>query len=135
MEELILAIDILIDGAMEVKGKTGEASMITFHGKVDCPLFKGVVIPGGVDTQKEKYGEPRLMSARYLLEGTDDQGKPCKIFIENNGNTRDENGIMQTVPTIYTDSESLSWLETTPLRGTVNPQEGGVQIRFFGAVR
>lgn len=131
MMELVLAIDIFIDGAMEVKGKKGEACMISFHGNAQSPYFKGIVIPGGVDTQKEVYGEKRMLSARYVLNGTDDKGKACKIFIENNGTADWVDGAMHTVPVIYTDSESLSWLECTPLKGTVTPQEGGVKIQFY----
>ena len=127
----ILTLDVKLTGFMEVKGHDGEACMITFEGKTfPGPYFSGTILPGGVDTQKEFHGSPRLLSARYILEGKDDAGKECRIFIENNG-TVTEDGI-STVPTILTDSESLKWMETAKLTGKVeNGEPGHVTIRIW----
>lgn len=127
----VLTIDVEITGASEVKGKTGEAVMIHFSGSADCELFKGRILPGGVDTQKEWYGNPRSLSARYMLEGTDKAGNPCHIFVENNGMTEVEKGIMGTIPKILTDSEELAFLETANLIGTITPASNGVTIHIF----
>jgi hypothetical protein len=127
----VLTIQVEITGATEVKGKTGEALMIYFGGSVDCELFKGRILPGGVDTQKEWYGEARTLSARYTLEGADCSGKPCHIFIENNGVSEGDKGITKTVPRIITDSDALAFLETAKLTGTISPAEKGVTIHIF----
>ncbi len=128
----VLTIDVRLTGFHEVKGGTGEACMITFDGTASGPFFNGRILPGGVDTQKEFYGEPRSLSARYILEGTDDKGEKCAVFVENNG-AMGEDGI-RTVPRILTDSASLRWLETAQLSGTVEDGEPGhVTIRICAA--
>jgi len=130
----ILTIDVKLTGTIEVKGHTGEASMITFEGKTKTsPYFNGTILPGGVDTQKEFSGEARSLSARYILEGTDHTGKVCRLFIENNG-TSGPNGI-NTVPRILTDSEALKWMETAALSGQVEGGDPGhVIIHIFADI-
>lgn len=127
----ILTIEVCIKHALEVKGKSAEVVMITFDGNCDSENFKGKILPGGVDTQKEFYPEKRTLSARYMLEGVDKVGKLCHIFIENNG-VANENGMVEkTVPKIITDSECLSWMENAHLSGTITSWEKGVIIHVF----
>lgn len=127
----ILTIDVVIDVCEEVKGKTGEAAMILFIGSVDCDAFKGKILPGGVDTQKECGGENRSLSARYILEGVDYQGQSCRIFIENNGVMNPKKGLEYTIPRILTDSDALSYLEKEDLIGTITPSDKGITIHIF----
>ena len=128
----VLIFNIEITGSEKVSGRTGEGEMICFTGDADCPEFKGKVLPGGVDTQKEQKGGRRTLSARYILEGTDREGKPCRIFVENNGILDENRQLEYTVPLIYTDSEALSYLETAKLRGTITPfGTMGIQIHIF----
>ena len=75
-------------------------------------------------------GAATVLSARYILEGVDRDGKDCRIFIENNGSAA-ENGDMHTTPMIITDSSALSYLETERLSGTIEPWEKGVIIHIF----
>ena len=133
MEKTILTIDVLLDEIFNVEGTAGKATMILFHGSSDCDNFKGKILPGGVDTQKEPAGKPRILSARYILEGKDLEGKDCHIFIENNGEVEpiSDGGVIRTKPIIYTDSEALKWMETADIRGTVTGAPGGVTISFF----
>ena len=113
-----------------MKGGKGEALMILFEGTADCDNFKGRVLPGAVDTQKEIYGSVRTLSARYILEGRDKSGKECRIFVENNGAAK--NGkIEETTPIVLTDSSELKYLETEKLAGAIAPTETGVVIRIF----
>ncbi|MCH4192242.1 MAG: DUF3237 family protein [Butyrivibrio sp.] len=125
----IMAIDVVLDECLDVEGHSGKACMILFHGTCDCDLFHGRILPGGADTQKEKSGELRTLSARYILEGTDAEGNACRIFIENNGAVQ-KNGQITTKPVIYTDSKALIWLEQADLTGHVQPAENGVRIIF-----
>ena len=131
MGEAVLVLDIFLDGFEEVKGKTGEACMIFFHGTVSGPWFTGKILPGGVDTQKQKAGEKRFLSARYILEGKDRAGNACRIFIENNG-TQGEDGVIRTRPLVYTDSEELSWMERAVLAGEIEDtgERGHIVIRI-----
>ena len=119
MSKLVLTVDVVLDEVIEVNGSRGKAAMILFHGESNCENFRGKVLPGGVDTQKEPAGEKRLLSARYVLEGKDKDGKECRIFIENNGVVDKPGADIKTTPDIYTDSEALKWLETAQLYGTV----------------
>lgn len=131
MEKEVLVIQVTITGETRVQGGTGEAGMVAFTGVVDCPNFHGVILPGGVDTQRMTQGHLTL-SARYMLEGTDRDGSPCRIFIENNGETDDPAAPMVTTPVLYTDSPALQWLETASLRGVLEPRpDGGVNIHIF----
>lgn len=126
----VLTIDVSIKEVMGVKGNLSEAVMILFGGKCDSDLFQGVICSGGVDTQKQVYGDNRELSARYLLEGEDFEGTPCKLFIENNG-TFDEDGSIITKPRIITDSKALAFLENASLFGSIESIEGGVRIHIF----
>lgn len=131
MSEAVLTIDVVLDEIIEVTGGRGKAAMILFHGESNCANFKGKILPGGVDTQKEPSGEKRLLSARYILEGTDCEGEWCRIFIENNGEVAESGGMVKTTPVIYTDSKALKWLETANLSGTVEGKPGGVLISIY----
>jgi hypothetical protein len=133
MSEVVLTIDVLLDDFLEVKGTAGTALMILFHGKSEGKYFNGEILPGGVDTQKEPAGAARILSARYILEGTDCEGEKCRIFVENNGEITDpqSGGNVETKPLIYTDSQALKWLESADLYGTVEPAEGGVKIKIY----
>ena len=133
MGEKILTINVKLDQIFNVEGSSGKATMILFHGDCDCDNFKGVILPGGVDTQKEPEGEPRVLSARYILEGKDCDGKDCHIFIENNGEVQpvSNGGVIHTKPLIYTDSDALKWMEKADIAGTVTGAEGGVTIDFY----
>ena len=131
MNDAVLIIDVKLDEIIEVNGSEGKAAMILFHGDCDCENFKGKILQGGVDTQKEAAGEKRLMSARYVLEGTDKDGENCRIFIENNGICENPGEDVKTTPVIYTDSSALKWLETAELYGTVQGSPTGVKIFFY----
>ncbi|WP_035787341.1 hypothetical protein [Butyrivibrio sp. XPD2002] len=124
-----LTINVRTTGVQEVKGHTGTGRMILFDGDADCENFKGKILPGGVDTQKELDGKFTL-SARYILEGKDFEGKDCKIFVENNGEPG-EDGQLKTVPRVLTDSEALSYLENKALFGSIEEIPGGVRIHVF----
>lgn len=127
----IFEILIEVDYANEVRGKRGSACMVGFHGSVESSCFTGKVLEGGVDTQMQISGGRRKLSARYLLEGKDGSGKPCRIFLENNGQENEEGVLERTKPVLLTDSEELAWLETAPLFGTISGRDGGLVIGIY----
>lgn len=126
----ILRVIVKLDDTMQVDGKMRSACMILFSGTAQGPYFRGKILPGGVDTQTLAAGRMLTMSARYMLEGTDDRGNPCRIFIENNG-TEEPDGSIRTKPVIITDSESLAWMENVDLYGSVDGAEGKVIICIY----
>ena len=111
----VLRILIKPTGSNQVNSGKGFFNMVLFDGECDCENFKGKVLPGGVDTQ-HYYAEGKgRISARYMLEGVDKEGKACKIFIQNDG--EHDKGFLPTTPKVYTDSEALRWLEDADLIG------------------
>ena len=107
----VLDIRIEANGpAVHMQGENAEVLMVPFKGSVDCPIFRGIVEPCGVDTQIVNAAGVRHMSARYLMTGTDSQGQPCHIYVENNGWFDDATKSMpfRTVPTFFTDSQVLA---------------------------
>lgn len=125
----ILTIDVDLNEIFEVKGKKETERMILFGGSCDCELFKGVILPGGVDTQRQT-DERTILSARYILKGTDSEGKECSLFIENNG-VSENNSATTAIPRIVTDSSALAYLEEKDLVSQVEGKEGGVIIHIF----
>ena len=125
----ILRIRVRLADRQQVQGKMGRAVMLGFTGTCESMAFNGKVLEGGIDTQIQLEGEPLHLSARYIMRGTDLSGRPCSIFIENNGIAA-EDGRIQTKPRIFTDSDALSYLETAELRGSVSDgdQPGDVDI-------
>ncbi len=122
----VMEVSVTITNCFPVHGQTASASLVLFGGNVRGELFSGNILPGGVDTQTTKDGKTTL-SARYIAEGTDKEGVPTKLFIENNSNGDDD----ETVPHILTDNMALSWLETADLRGRIKPSAEGVIIEIF----
>ncbi len=122
--DVILNIHVKLDAHYEV----GKYHMLPFHGEAESQYFHGTILPGGVDTQRQE-GDTIYLSARYILEGTDSAGNPCRIFIENNGidNGKDD---LYTIPTMITDSPVLQPFTVCPLRGTIEPEEDGILIKI-----
>ena len=78
MQEVI-TVFVRVDQSFAVKGQTGGATMLLFSGYAEGENFKGRILPGAVDCQKTDINGFTL-SARYILEGEDKEGKNCKIF-------------------------------------------------------
>lgn len=123
----ILRIHIQLGDALALDSPSAGVRMIPFGGWCDSALFKGKVLPGGVDTQLFPDEKRGTLSARYMLEGVDSAGKSCKLFIENEANLEPGKETI-TTPSVKTDSECLSWLETASLYGTMEFQNKGLDI-------
>ena len=124
--ELLLKIQVLCREPFRVSGKTTEIVMIPFTGTASGDLFTGKTVGTGVDTQKIGKNGSFLLSARYMLEGTDAAGNACRIFIENQGN--EDTGF---IPHVVTDSPLLQAWETADLYSTLEGAPGGVTVRIF----
>ena len=101
----VFQVHVILDQTLSVQGGKGSATMILFHGDLDTTFFKGEIQPGAVDTQKSGS-----ISARYIIQGTDADGTPTKIFIDNS----QVNGVLK--PYVLTDNPKLRWLEKTEQR-------------------
>ena len=129
MKELF-AIDVDITESHMLQSACGQVNMVLFTGRCDCAFFRGEILSGGVDTQRYPADGPGGLSARYMLQGVDDQGTATRIFIENNGAFDDE-GVCTTRPQILTDNPRLRWLEEVALTGRISGRPGGVRIHFL----
>ena len=67
-----------------------------------------------------------VVGVRYMLEGIDQNGKKCRLFIENDGTSLDN-----CIPKIYTDREKLAFLESAKLTADVECVENGVFVRIY----
>ena len=122
---LLLEITVACEEPVSVKGQETTIVMIPFTGTVDGPFFKGKTVGTGVDTQKIGTDGTFLLSARYMLEGTDAEGNACRIFVENQGN--EQAGF---VPRIVTDSPLLKEWEKKDLYAALEGIPGGVTVRI-----
>ncbi|MCF0178039.1 MAG: DUF3237 family protein [Bacteroidales bacterium] len=125
MEE-VLTIKVNVTGNNSVTVGDENRVMILFDGEASGPYFTGIIMPGGVDTQKHK-GREGSLSARYMLDGKDCDGNACRIFIENNA----VDGAGYTTPTVLTDSKALAWMNSTKLTGRIDASRAGLIIRIY----
>jgi len=135
----VFDINVVIEGFSCVKTQDECINMISFGGDCHCDFFDGVILPGGVDTQKFLKNEdgtlkPGTLSARYILEGKDKQGNPAKIFIENNG-VVDKDGNVTTNPVVFTDNEGIKSVLSQKFIGKVKdlnaPEHNKILIEFY----
>ena len=125
LRQLLLIVDVCCDPPLTVRGNTRDIVMIPFGGTASGPYFKGRVLGSGVDTQKVSKDGSVVLSARYMLEGEDADGRACRIFIENQGSR--STGFC---PTVVTDSPLLAEWEQLSLSATITGIPGGVQVRI-----
>ncbi len=119
--EEIFTFYIDIGESESVNGHGGDAVMIHFGGRGECDNFNGKIVYDSADTRLKFPGQAEMLSARYILSGTDAKGRQCHIYVENNG--IDDNG-MVTEPVIITDCPDYAWIESAPLHGTVSWEKG-----------
>ena len=124
--ELLMEIKVKCNDPVSVTGSTKQIVMIPFTAEASGPYFCGHVIGPGVDTQTVGKDGRAVLSARYMLEGTDSAGNACRIFVENQGTW--ETGF---TPSVVTDSTLLADWETSALSATVEGIPDGVMIRIL----
>lgn len=125
--EYLMTVNVKTQAAAGVNSvNAGGINMIPFTGTADSYYFKGQTVGTGCDTQKYGSDGSVMFSARYLLKGTDCDGKQCSIFIENNGPALDK-----CVPTVVSDSPILAKWSDFDLRAIVDPVGGGVDVNMY----
>ena len=109
-----------------VSGSDTRVVMIPFSAEANGSYFSGRTVYNGVDTQFIASDGSFSLSARYMLEGRDLNGTPCRLFIENKGTS-----LEKCVPRIITDDPELRFLETAQLTSSIENIKGGVIVRIF----
>ncbi len=120
----VFRIYVSVKDCVGMESDNVKVYMLAFDGYCEGAYFNGKILSGGVDTQVHTATE-HLLSARYMMEGTDAEGHKCRVFVENNASMSDGYEHV-TYPKIYTDSPELKWLETTELVGHLIT--GGEQV-------
>ncbi|MBQ6695237.1 MAG: DUF3237 family protein [Lachnospiraceae bacterium] len=113
----IFRILVNVTETHQVCSQGGCVNMLLFDGTCEGEYFQGRILSGGVDTQMVNPEGRGTLSARYMLEGIDKEGNPCKVFIQNDAEIGTEDST--THPQIFTDSECLKWLEQETLTGRI----------------
>jgi len=126
-DKLVLRLHINCFDRIEVKSEKVTMLQILFDGSAEGKYFNGNVMPGGVDTQTIFTDGSGSLSARYCLEGIDDQGAKCRMYIANDGVF----GQDYTTPKITTDSDSLRWMNDCDFTGRVIVENEEVTIEIF----
>lgn len=122
-----LSINVNCTNSLEVTKGKSTIRQIFFDGSAEGEEFNGNILPGGIDTQKYIEGKAGSLSARYILEGTDKAGKPCRIFIENNAVDGEE----YTKPVLFTDSEVLEYINRSEFAGKIKTDGGKLVIEIY----
>ncbi len=136
--EEVLTVHVQIEKSTELRNNDDDSVvMISFTGTVTGKYFEGTILDGGVDTQIiGRSGDRHSLSARYMLEGKDYTGQPCKIYIENNGDIHKElkTCLFRTSPKMITDSKALSFLNSGIFVGEGHSTESGLDIKIYRAI-
>lgn len=131
--EFVVRLDRENISRVETPGE--KVAMFPFTGYVESDLFTGRILPGAVDVQITNAAGIRHMCARYMFEGRDAQGTPCRLFVDNNGYFepgREPAPVFHTCPVFYTDSPSLGpYLHQRRFRAEGRGTPEGVNIRIF----
>ncbi len=126
MEEVMIIHVKLSKKSYYLKSKELDVCMLPFTGTAEGPYFRGEILGEGIDTQMIYHDGRFALSARYMLEGTDYKGNPCRVFIENNGEAMD-----QCIPSIVTDSSELQFLSEQKLFSKVVAAEDSITVKIY----
>ncbi|WP_226666264.1 DUF3237 family protein [Metabacillus litoralis] len=133
--EEVLTVHVKIENTNKLNNNEGDTViMISFKGHVTGKYFTGEILDGGVDTQIiGSFGDRHTLSARYMIEGKDDKGERCSIYIENNGhvNKQKTNILFRSYPKVITNSKSLAFLNEDILVAEGLPAESGLDIKIY----
>ena len=132
----VMTFHITIDRSevSSLESPAGQVRIIPFGGSVESELFTGTMRPGAADVQITDAAGCRHMCARYMFTGTDNTGKACSLFVDNNGwFERDHRPKpFEACPSFLTDSESLApYLHSRRFRAEGHSSPEGVDILIF----
>lgn len=126
-KEELLTIQIMITGyALREERDDYKESEVYFTGYCDNEIFKGCIMPEGIDVQKQYGNEPEILRAEYTLVGIDKDKNKCFIHIVNQ-----KNGTRYK-PVIKTNSKPLAYLTELDLTAALESFPGGLTVRIFG---
>lgn len=98
-----------------------KVQMVLLSGEFTCEYGKGIILQGGVDTQVYEKGQPGKTFARFILQGMTSTGTVFHIYLQNNGEFKENDAVQVTWPKIRTDLPGLKWAEDADLIGNMMP--------------
>ena len=132
---MIFKVFVNREDCSEMSSPYGSVTFIPFTATVESALFTGKTLPGACDVQVENPAQSRNMCAKYMFEGVDHQGNPCKLFVENNGwlaPVMRNDPFFHACPRFLTDSPVLGpYLCQQRFRSEVQGRDWGVEIRIY----
>jgi hypothetical protein len=137
MSAKIMTFHITINSSeiTRLKTDTQAVTFIPFTGYTDSQYFKGEIMPGAADVQVTDASGMKHLCAKYIFKGTDAEGKPCHLFVENNGyipETGSRKEYLEACPRFITDSQYLNEILMRPVfRSEVHSTDTGVDILIF----
>ena len=137
MMKPLMVFHITIDRT-KISRIENKAVIIPFGGYVKSDLFSGSILPGACDVQTYDAAGIRHMCAKYMFEGKDMNGQPCRLFVENNGwfEPGSRPAVFHATPTFMTDSEDLAEILERPcFRSEGHHSEAGVDIHIYKVSR
>lgn len=136
--EQVMVVHVRTEEAIHLNQENGDSVvMIPFSGYATGPWFEGEIEKGATDTQIISADRSKhSLSARYIMNGKDHLGDPCKLYIENNGNFYEPNPhyLFRTYPRIITSSAALKFLEQAIMVAEGTFTEKGLQIKIYRVV-
>lgn len=130
-------IDIYGDKVSAMECEIGKVVIIPFGGEVKSELFTGHLLPGAADVQVTNAAGIRHMQAKYMFDGVDADGKPCKLFVNNNGFFEPDSmpNPFHACPTFMTDSKKLgAYLHQPRFRAEGCMEDDGLHIKIYDVI-
>lgn len=121
----ILSFRIIITHSEELPEQEKKIVKVYFSGYCESKLFKGTIIPEGVDSQVYEKDSLKSMTAEYSFVGIDSEGKQCSLHVINRWGEKDWK------PVIKTDSDALKWLNGADLTAVLEHGAEGPTVRIF----
>ncbi|MCR5796539.1 MAG: family 43 glycosylhydrolase [Eubacterium sp.] len=109
----IVCLNLNVLKKTSLKGHSEDVELISVSGESSTEYFKGKIKNETTIVKKIEHGNIRNLDARFILEGEDNTGKSCKIFLEINGISREISDKFEA--RITTDSDELQWVTNAEL--------------------
>lgn len=140
MSQPVMIFHVIIDRSAisELEAVNGKAVIIPFGGYTESEIFKGRILPGAADVQTLDASGIRHMCAKYMFEGIDQEGRKCRLFVENNGyfERNSQPSPFHAYPVFLSDSPYLNdLLGRAVYRSEGHPTKEGVDIRIFDVTK
>ncbi len=121
----IINVDVKLTGHKLTRKGRYTKLVLPFEGTASSKWLYGTIEDGANDTQERKGYKPICFKADYVISGKDYLNAPCKVHVVN------QNDGTGWKPTVETDSEALSFLNSADCDAVLEDRKGGPIVRIF----